>query len=199
MRKKTNFFWEDVSTTGIYVGLALSISVVIAYIMRDSSMLTTVNNIIVLGSLFGISYYRGKRYSNNNLDKPFGYPLAIRYIIISLCFAGIIYGGALYVMYNHIAPEFYQQEVMTMMSKISKDTQSIDEINQTYHSLVSSPIFIIITSVFSMFLMGLFPALIVSALIKRNYVKPTVHHEAREEREGDDDDSDNSNKNDEEE
>lgn len=181
MDNKKNTFWLDTSTTGIYIGAALSLSVIIAYVMRDSSMLATVNNLIVLGSMFGITYYRGKRYGNHNLEMPFGYPKALRYIIISLGFSGIIYGGALYVMYNHVAPDYYQHEVMTMMDAMSQGAQNTEAINQAYNSYIANPMFIILTSVISMFFMGIFPALIVSALIKRNYVKETPKEEPKEE------------------
>ncbi|MEG2282501.1 MAG: DUF4199 domain-containing protein, partial [Rikenellaceae bacterium] len=170
MTNKNSTFWQDSSTTGIYIGVALSLSVVVAYLMRDTSMLAAVNNFIVIGSMFGITYYRGKLYSKKDEYKPFGYPAALRYVIISLGFAGIIYGGALYVMYNHVAPEYYHQEVMKMMEVMSQGSQNTETISQAYSSFIVNPLYIVMTSVLSMFFMGLFPALIVSALIKRNYV-----------------------------
>lgn len=183
MDNNKNTFWLDTSTTGIYIGAALSFSVVIAYVMRDSSLLATVNNLIVLGSMFGITYIRGRQYSNHNLELPFGYPKALKYILISLGFSGIIYGGALYVMYNHVAPEYYQQEVMKMMDAMSQGAQNTTAINQAYDSYIANPLFIIMTSVISMFFMGIFPSLIVAALIKRNYVKQEPKIDPKEEQE----------------
>lgn len=171
MENKKNSFWLDTSTTGIYIGAALSFSVIIAYFMRDSSLFAVINNLIILGAMFGITYYRGRRYSKMNPTVPFGYAYALRYIIISLALSGIIYGGALYIMYNHIAPEYYEQEVMKIMTTMSQGKQDIQTISQTYDSFIANPMLIVMTSVVSMFFMGIFPALIVSALIKRNYVE----------------------------
>ncbi|MBE9488185.1 MAG: DUF4199 domain-containing protein [Bacteroidetes bacterium] len=171
MKYSKNIFWKDAFTTGLYVGLALSLSVVVSYVMRDSSMLSVVNNIIVLSSIFGITLYRGKLFSKTlaKYKQPFPFVTALKYSLTSICLSGVIYGAFMYIMYNHIAEDYYRETVVKMMEEIYKGNEnSIMDIETAYDSFIHSPIYFIISSVFAMLFMGILPSLLISSIIKRN-------------------------------
>ena len=171
MKYSKNIFWKDTLTTGLYIGLALSLSIVVSYFMKESSLSTVVNNIIVITSIFGITLYRGKLYSKTLAKQklPFPFISALKYSLTSICLSGIIYGAFMYIMYNHIAEDYYRETVVKTMEELYKGNgDNLMDIEMAYDSFIKSPIYFIISSVFAMLFMGILPSFFISVFIKRN-------------------------------
>lgn len=171
-------FYNSVATTGLLVGVALALTIFISYYMRYSDYNSIVSNVLTMLAMFGITYYRG-----SNLAKEleeFKYFSAFRYIILSLGLSGILYGIALFIVYNYIAPDYYINEAITVLQQVESSQEAIDKTVVAYNEYVKNPMFMVGTSMFSMMFMGIFPALVVASLIKKS---SPLHRTTREDRE----------------
>lgn len=155
-------FINMTSLGGIYMGVALSAGVVFSYLFESAA--GWINNLSIFVAFIGVAYYMGKRYVAEHREELVGFGKSLGFVVVMMSFAGILYGVTTFIMYNYIAPEYYQEQTASIINKLGDDLPA--ETIDIYSAYFNSPILMIFSAVFTMIIYGIFPALIIAALVK---------------------------------
>lgn len=161
---RSKLFWNDVSLSGLIVGGVLAGAAGSAYFLRDSTIVTVVNNIILLLAFIIIPYLLGKRFAKRNALWGITFLRALKYMVIMYALAGFIYGFSLFLILQ-CDMEYY----MTLYAEFIKsmNVNGAEITDNMVEEVLASPFQLAMSSMFSLSFIALLPSLIISALIKR--------------------------------
>lgn len=166
-KERNKFFWNSAARGGAITGAILSLGVVASYMAEDPSMEAWINNIAVFAGFVMYGYFNGRRFSRGWGSEALPFSKAFGFTFSTFLFAGIIYGAVLYLMYNYIDPQYYQQVFQTAINNTELSPQLREQLIAANALNVGNPIVMIFSSLFSMALLGLLPALILAAFMRR--------------------------------
>ncbi len=162
-RKK--LFWNMASLGGLYMGAVLIAGILINYFLKNESGIIT--NISIIIAFVGIAFFYGKQYSKAySIDGDIvTYSRALGFVVMMMVFAGILYGVTTFIMFN-VGKEYYLEVYNNAMVEAGMAQETMDLMNASYEKFISSPILAIFSSIFSMILYGLFPALFIASFVR---------------------------------
>lgn len=158
-------FINSASLGGLYMGACLSAGIVLSYLFQNAAGL--IGNIFILIAFIGVAYYIGKKFVAEHKEELVGFGRTLGFILTMIAFAGVVYGVTNFIMLSYVDPEYYLEQY-----KAGAEAMALDDklpsglIEDSFELQMKSPISTIFASVFSMFIMGIFPALIIASLIK---------------------------------
>lgn len=161
---KRRVFWNQAGFSGLIVGGILSVTTLFAYLLRDNSSVNiVVNNLLLLAAFAIVPYLLGRRFSVKNALWGLTFQRALAYMLVMYLLAGFIYGVSTFIIYN-CDKEYYMSECQKVMSGMG-----IDSVNsESLEKMISSPIQMAFSFMFSLPFFAFLPAFIISALIRRN-------------------------------
>ncbi|MEG1635634.1 MAG: DUF4199 domain-containing protein, partial [Rikenellaceae bacterium] len=127
-----------------------------------------ISSILNFALIAGLLYYFTKRYGIARGDLGMTYGNGYSFILLTMIFAGIIYGALYFVQSNYIDPAYYKnlQEQVIINNPQLTDVQK-DQALQVMSGVMSNPLVVIISTIFSTLLMGAFVGLVVAVFTKR--------------------------------
>lgn len=119
----------------------------------------------------GLIWYYSRKYAISCDSKGCSYGQVLGYIAVMMIFAGILYGAVKAVAVNTFAEEQYRAllgQSMDMIKEMGVYSKSqIKQMNGMMDAVQFNPIFVLISSIFSMLFGGVFYGLIIAAINRR--------------------------------
>lgn len=116
-------------------------------------------------------WYYSRKYANSCGSKGCSYGQVLGYIAVMMIFAGILYGAVKAVAVNTFAEDQYRAllgQSMDMIKEMGVYSKSqIKQMNGMMDAVQFNPIFVLISSIFSMLFGGVFYGLIIAAINRR--------------------------------
>lgn len=161
---KRRVFWNQAGFSGLIIGGILSATTLCAYIMRENpSVSGVVNNLLLLTAFVAVPYFLGRNFSIKNALWGLTFQRALAYMLVMYLLAGFIYGVSTFVIYNYDI-EYYTSECQKVMSGMGLDNVNSENIEK----MISSPMQMAFSFMFTLPFFAFLPAFIISALIRRN-------------------------------
>lgn len=161
---KRRVFWNQAGFSGLIIGGILSVTTLCAYIMRENpSVSGIVNNLLLLAAFVAVPYLLGRKFSTKNALWGLTFQRALAYMLVMYLLAGFIYGVSTFLIYNYDI-EYYTSECQKVMSGMGLDNVNSENIEQ----MISSPLQMAFSFMFTLPFFAFLPAFIISALIRRN-------------------------------
>lgn len=159
---------REAATAGLVLGLTLFLVVILDYFFSFSLSASYVPSILNFLLIAGLLYIFTRRYGALRGKLGMTYGNGYGFILLTMIYAGIIYGALYFVQSNYIDPAYYKnlQEQVIMTNPKLTDAQK-DQAIQVLGGLMNNPLVIIISTIFSTLLMGAFVGLIVAVFTKK--------------------------------
>ena len=170
LAEKRAFYWNEAGKGGAVIGGILSLSMIFTYLFRNTGNTAgLVSNLIVLFTMTVGVYLWGRRFAVRQPagELPLTYLRIFSFLLTTLCFAGILYGATLYVLYTHVNTEYYQQLLRSAFTEMKLPEAEIKDYIAMVDQGITNPINILLNSIFSMYCIGLIPCAVIAALIRR--------------------------------
>ena len=160
---------KDAATGGLFIGLALFATVILNYILPYTETIVTITGIVNFAAMSGLLYYFTMQYGKKRGDFGMDYSTAYGFTILTMVFAGVIYGSLYFVQTSIVDPEFYTELQKTMITENTTYTNEYKDLAlKTISSgIMSNPAVVIVSTILSTLLYGALLGLVIAALAKR--------------------------------
>ena len=160
-RERKKLFWNSTAKAGLYAGGMLALGLILSYTMNSTTSVGTAGMIV-------ISYIMAKLFTQKveARGEIVTYLNALRFLVMTTIFAGVIYGAAMFVMYSKIDPSYYRDQYYTTLNHLEIPKELVETVEGSYELYVKNPILVIISAIFSTLTINLIPLLILSFLTK---------------------------------
>lgn len=166
--------WTEAATGGLYLGLAMSASMVIRYLLKDNSMATWFPGLLDFGILVGFIYAYARRVGKlYGEGVEYSYPQSLGFILRMMLFSGVIAGLGQFVMSAYVDPEYYQMLTEQTLLQLGYGQEQVNQ-SMDVIRLMKTPMLLVVSGVFTMLIYGGLIGLVVSAFVRRRMV-PVRH------------------------
>lgn len=169
--EKKLFFWNSASRGGVFIGVILVLGIVMGYLVNNPTYNGYINNIATFLGFIGGGYIFGKRFSKGYGKEEISFVKALSFVFVMILLSGVIYGIAIFVMYNYVAPDFYRAMYDEVLRSANFSKEFTQQMELSYALYTGNPLVTVLSSIFNMAIFGILPALIIASFIKRGAIK----------------------------
>ena len=160
-------FYEDAARYGAWLGIAEVIFTALS--AWKSSWLISLLDIVVFITL--LMLFTKRRAAQYGGKEGYSYGQCLKFILCMSVFAGILVGAYSIVASNFLYPEKYHEVIDKTIGALAQTGlyggAMLERMKVLYEKMFFSPLWVVLTNVFSMVIKGLFFGLFIAAYVRR--------------------------------